>query len=55
MGTHNNQIRQWRVCRGNGGAVVVQCLHGGVVGARGVLGRAAVLVGWQRGIGGGEG
>ncbi len=36
-GTENNQLRQWRACRGAGRAAAAQCLHGGVVGARGGL------------------
>jgi hypothetical protein len=35
MVTDNNQLRQWRACRGVGGAVVAQRPHSGVVGARG--------------------
>ncbi len=34
-GIDNNQLRQWRVCHGVGGAAAVQRPHGGVVGARG--------------------
>jgi hypothetical protein len=33
MGTDNNQLRQWRACRGAGGAAAAQRPHGGIVGA----------------------
>ncbi len=41
MGTDNNQLRQWWVCRGIGGAAAVQRPHGSIVGARGKRGAAA--------------
>jgi hypothetical protein len=34
MCTDNNQLRQWRACRGAGGAAAAQRPLGGVVGAR---------------------
>jgi hypothetical protein len=46
-GTENDQLKQWQACHGIGGAVVAQRPHGSIVGARGVCGHDAVLVGWR--------